>query len=871
MTKMRSEHPRAEVLLAHAGWIRHLARHLVRDPDLAEDVAQDACVSALEGAPDQPENLRSWLRTVVRNVVAQRHRSETRRQTRERMVARTLVQPSTAEVCSRLNVFRELLDALHELDEPYLSTLTLRFLEELPPRAVATRLGISVKTVHTRIERGLQKLRASLDKRHGSRRAWATALLPLFPSEAAAGASLTAVGVLLMHTKILAGVAVLLGVAGVFLWSLRGDGGVPEPRTGDVVHARLESEPANPGSPDESRKTTMRRQLSAMATVTDQPANTAEVLRGRVVDLRSQPVPAVKVVFHHGDDLATAVEDPLHQATTDAGGWFEMGRPERIGVLAARGAGIATLFAVRLRPADQPKTPILVVGPAIDLHGQVSDAEGRLVDGARARVVLPLDSRGRFKLILDHAVDPWWNVRTEKDGRFDLRNIVPIGGAHLLVSKDGYLPSTQPLPAASARLAVVLHRPKVSEGALRGVVVDVVGLPLKGARVGLGDRSTTTDDQGLFIFEGMPQSRAKRLLAVVPGFLPAVMPRPKDETGKEAEWPDFVVLHVQEPALSIRGRVVDAAGRGLERMKVWIRNPDVFGRMNGRLCATENLIADAMSLERLLRKVRKLPDPADARRFFAKTPNRSWNFVFTGADGWFEITGVLPRAYVLTVMDPETLLQVDSPEVRGGDRNVRITVPAEAFHERVAGRVVDREGNGLRGVRVRPYTDGFSLSVDGQTTTMHADLDGVVTDETGRFVFARVPKTRVYLRLDGSDVIPLEYGRGLSGGIREASGGQVENLCIRMRQRIHVQVEIPGGPAVADGIEVLDPRGERLTINVFSGSGRNSVFRLNIREEHSPAFVVPEDATTLVFYKGTKEVSRQPLVLVAGKLNQVRY
>jgi len=53
-------------------------------------------------------------------------------------------------------------DAMNELAEPDRRAILLRFYEGLPPRAIASELGVPVTTVKSWIQRGLEKLRESL-------------------------------------------------------------------------------------------------------------------------------------------------------------------------------------------------------------------------------------------------------------------------------------------------------------------------------------------------------------------------------------------------------------------------------------------------------------------------------------------------------------------------------------------------------------------------------------------------------------------------------------------------------------------------------------------------------------------------------------
>src|SRR5262245_18888049 len=157
-----------------------MARSLLFDAQRAEDVAQDAWRAALESGPREPGSLRAWLAGVVRRRAADVIRGDARRGARERRAARPESTPSAADMRAREETRRAAVDAVLALEEPYRAALWLRFLEGLPPGAIAKRLGVPVETVRTRVKRGLDLARARLDARFGGdRRAWALALAPL--------------------------------------------------------------------------------------------------------------------------------------------------------------------------------------------------------------------------------------------------------------------------------------------------------------------------------------------------------------------------------------------------------------------------------------------------------------------------------------------------------------------------------------------------------------------------------------------------------------------------------------------------------------------------------------------------------------------
>jgi RNA polymerase sigma factor (sigma-70 family) len=127
-----------EALLAHDRFVRSLAKSLVLDADRAEDLAQQAWVASLEGRP-AGSALRGWLTATVRNLAAKARLADARRRERERRAARPAHVPSDAAIRDREALRREVVEAVLALEEPYKTTVVLRFLEGLPPRAVGGR------------------------------------------------------------------------------------------------------------------------------------------------------------------------------------------------------------------------------------------------------------------------------------------------------------------------------------------------------------------------------------------------------------------------------------------------------------------------------------------------------------------------------------------------------------------------------------------------------------------------------------------------------------------------------------------------------------------------------------------------------------
>ena len=171
-----------------------LARELLGDAGRAEDVVQDAFMLALERPPREERALSTWLGQVVRRLSLNELRRSARASRHERAAARPEGQDSHAEAAASLDAQHFVLAAVRSLEEPYRTTLWLRYYENLLPGAIAAREGLPVKTVKTRLSRALERLRVELDRSSGGdRAAWSVLLLPLSRSlmagPAAAGGS----------------------------------------------------------------------------------------------------------------------------------------------------------------------------------------------------------------------------------------------------------------------------------------------------------------------------------------------------------------------------------------------------------------------------------------------------------------------------------------------------------------------------------------------------------------------------------------------------------------------------------------------------------------------------------------------------------
>ncbi len=209
--------PTLDALLRHDPFVRRLARSLLTDADAADDLAQETWLAAIRRPPSHLSAPRGWLARVTRNLAVSRHRQQAARARADSNARPPAEVPRPDEVAAREEVRQRVFRCLLALDEPYRSTLLLRYYEDLPPRLVATRLGIPVETVRTRVKRGLARLRADLDDgtEADRRRRWAA-----LAAWAGPGAASTAAPPLL----VLAGLtSILLATVGSIYLHVRGE------------------------------------------------------------------------------------------------------------------------------------------------------------------------------------------------------------------------------------------------------------------------------------------------------------------------------------------------------------------------------------------------------------------------------------------------------------------------------------------------------------------------------------------------------------------------------------------------------------------------------------------------------------------------
>lgn len=454
-----SELGRTEHWLAESRWVRSLARALAGSASRSEDLAQDAWVVALR-RDSEGEVPRPWMGGVLRNLARTQRRGERRRKDREERAARGEAQPSAEEAVRRAELQQGVVHAVLGLDEPYRSTVLLRYLEELPVSEVAKRTASVPATVRVRCHRGLAMLREALTQDWGDEPTLLRNLALLGVGEGLRGAALVssasggAVKSALwkgMGMKLAGKLTVLVVVAVLPLgfWWAQGDpatGVLADPSGPDVATRESgETELVEPLGVDEPARTPGPERDPVVAGDTEprvaEAAGPVPVfgetrLHGRVVDADGAGIAGARIVRLEPDLSASASEDaePLvvEQLRSDEQGRFRIEdlRPFVEYSLRAAAPGFAE-SPVHIFETQVGAT--IVLDRAIRLHGHVRDrVTGLGVPGARVEIWSPAFRSPGFGESSDH-----W---TDASGAYEAEGIPGGTNLKMVIHLEGHVP-----------------------------------------------------------------------------------------------------------------------------------------------------------------------------------------------------------------------------------------------------------------------------------------------------------------------------------------------------------------------------------------------------------------------------------------------
>ena len=431
--KARSSEP--ETLLGQLAWVRALARSLVRDPASAEDVAQDTWLAA-QSQRDRPRSF-AWLAAVTRNFARQRFRGEASRRRRELLRARDERLPSSAELVSRTEQQQLVVQAVMRLDEPYRSTVLLRFVDGLAPSAIARRQGVPAATVRSRSKRALEQLRVALARDFGDRESWALLLLPLAwpasapPALSSSATSLSTTGSLLMK-KALALTLVLATIAGGTIWATRASelaplaslAPDPTPKPSAARGASLVATPS--ASPEREDRARAQPPEAAPLAAAPTPVPTGWWLSGRVLGVASERCVQLEILCPQGpsDARQSGLAQPDGRVWIDLAPIFEHASalPDQLVVLADHPGYLPA--RVTLDVSREQRQAGFRAGPGAEfpLELRLLPAVG-IVEG-RARVPSGVDAGLLRAALVDRSSAdsaPCDSCDCDADGAFSLR------------------------------------------------------------------------------------------------------------------------------------------------------------------------------------------------------------------------------------------------------------------------------------------------------------------------------------------------------------------------------------------------------------------------------------------------------------------
>ena len=690
-----SRNAELDELLAHASWLRRLARQLVKQQMDVDDLAQETWAATLRRPPGKGRPPRPWLAEVMRNLVRMRMRGERRRRARESDAAgseRTGV--TSEELVARMERQREVAELVMALDEPYRSTILLRFYEEKSTREIAALQGVAVATVRWRLGEAVDRLRRELHRRLGGQSSEFLAALVPIASPWRVGEWLQ--GVTFMAAAKTNAKLAVLATLGIALFLL--GGGLCLGGRGRTLPEGMR---AGAGAGENA---TPKRPPVLPSLRTEGPLPVRGVLRDRCRYRSCDPdgAPAADVFVALSRALGSSLPSLAATARTDARGRCRFadvptGRYALTASSNRRTVGPAVESGIEVAAGATRTVRLVLTRGGYAVTGTVTDRGAGAIGGATVTALLAApagDATGALRHFL---------ARTDEQGAFAM-TLAP-GFYSLLAHADGYPRGSQFLPldadttvsfvldpgaALSGRVVLRDTRARVPGARVQAVPKDPAGYRRPGVQ---------TDADGTFTLNGVapgewqlqarkgPLTGSTALLRVIPA-LPIS---------------DLEIL--VDRAFTISGRVLGPEGQGMDQVVV-------------------------------VAELRGTTLGSGAR---------------TAADGAFRIEGLVPGHYELGAQTNE-----DRPRAHGdvvitdGDvAGVELRMPAAVV---VQGRVVDNQGQPVSQARV------YALMGQGAGTRDLRRGSLASTDVSGAFAFRGLDPGGLTLRAERQEIGVATWG-----------------------------------------------------------------------------------------------------------------
>lgn len=470
--------------------LRRVARAIVRDDHLSEDIVQGAYLTSLR----TKASLRGegWLRATVRSRAIDGVRKRFVAPRISAIPADEVVSQSepTDKIAEHLEVQRSVLAAVHGLSSPYREVVYLRFFEDLTPTRIAERLGTPVKTVKTRLTRGLSLLRSQLQDAQGdSSRQWSPALIAFALDPSRSGRTLLLVA---MKKVALAVSLVVLGLATWFFVDASRKGHRDQAsRSESGASARAEREVADdlaPVAPSLGASERISLGPASSAPISDRQTSAVDAgsLRLRVVWTDGSNAADVGIIVSGQNSIGG--RRPQSRQVTDQNG--EVHFPAlRSGTVAVK-ADLGSLPQFESVPieakivAGEMATSLVVLPRGVTVTGVVVDESEDPVSDAEIWL-----TSGSWGWTSGRIVG-----RSGSFGRFEIDNVPPSASLAALYEgcAPGALVDLDEVPTEGSYAEIQLRVGGLG-GQFKGTVSNAQGEPIQGAIVALGKRRVATN------------------------------------------------------------------------------------------------------------------------------------------------------------------------------------------------------------------------------------------------------------------------------------------------------------------------------------------------------------------------------------------
>lgn len=580
-------------------------RQVNGDAQAAQDVTQAVFTDLARKARrlTRHTSLTGWLYTSTRYLAAKLRRTEQRRRTREQEAHAMNQLLQSADADSDWIELRPVLDeSMHDLSAADREVMLLRFFEQRPLAEVGGRLGLTENAARMRVQRALDKLRTALAKRGVTSTAAALAAVltanaavsapaglagkvghAAIAAAAAGGLSGSLVSLLApTRAKLLIGGAAAAIVAVSLLLSK--SAGKPQNSTPISPAAAGTMQVADETSPVAAAAIPIE---TAVSSATDATLSSNRLALKIVAADSDRPIPGVKLDYWLWGGEGSVHKEPLF---ANRFGVCEVPVPRDIVkqlILVSQVDGFAdTRLEWRTDRGEKiPEEYTLRVGRSVPIGGLVVDPDNQPVAGAEVAFGRSSNATLETRPQSDDFGWPFYEVTTtDATGRWRLDRIASAaintisGSANHSNFVSGRVDLNSRNSETERQLLAGTFVFKLGHAVtVRGVVVDVAGQPVSGAkvlvgRVGMsGSREASTLADGGFSISGCEPGRGL-LSAEAKGFAPTTL---------EVELADNsgpYTLTLQHGGL-LRLRVLNQAGQPVPKAQLWL-NPFEHGSVD---------------------------------------------------------------------------------------------------------------------------------------------------------------------------------------------------------------------------------------------------------------------------------------------------